>query len=251
MTNILKLALIASLILNIIAVWALFHYVYYGGSPLSELKRKLLGSSKSAPPAIPYADENAAISKEVADGKTDPLRVVFFGASITHNWDLNKYFPKIHPVNRGVGGFVPDLMTKFKSNVLDLKPAAMVVKFCSINIRPQIPMHQLKDALEMMVQLARDNGIVPVVTTIIPPSKPAAHIGDFRVIDTLAAFNEWVRDYAARNSLAIIDYARAIQDENGFLPREYAVDPVHLNDKGYDIIAGAARPVIYKVMGID
>ena len=250
MVTVLKLILIGSLLFNVVAVWGLFHYVMYGGSPLGELKRRLTGSTKQAETSIPYLEENARLRGAAEAGERDSLRVVFIGASITHNWDLEKYFPKIHPVNRGVSGFAPDLLIKFKSNVLDLKPRAAVIKFCSINIRPQIPAYQLRDGMAMAVQLARGNDILPIVATIIPSGKPAAHIGDFSVIDSLRAFNDWVREYAEKESLPLIDYAKAIEDENGFLPRECSVDPVHLNDRGYDVIAEAARPVIYGVVGI-
>ena len=249
MTTFLKIILILSLIFNLFAIWGLFHYVMYGGSPLSELKRKILGGPKAVG-AAPYEDDIAGIKKEVAEGKFDSLRVVFYGASITHNWDLKKYFPEIHPVNRGVGGFVQDLVIKFKSNVLDLKPRAVVIKLCSINFRPQIPMYMLKDGMAIMVTMAKDAGITPIMATVIPAGKPAAHIGDFNVADSLAAFNDWARQYAAQNSVVLIDYARAIQDENGFLPRDCSIDPVHVNDKGYGIMAEAARPIVDQVVGI-
>jgi len=250
MSYLFKIVLVLSIVLNLIALWALFHYVMYGGSPLGEIKRKLFGSSKTKTITIPYENENNTIKKEAAEGKIDSLRVVFYGASITHNWNLGKYFPEIHPLNRGVGGFVPDLLTKYKSNVLDLRPRAVVIKLCAINIRPQIPMSVLKDGLDMMVGLARAYDIIPITTTIIPSAKPAAHIGDFSVIDSLKSYNEWVREYSVKNNLGIIDYATAIQDENGFLPRKYAKDPVHINEEGYKVLSNTARPIIYDIIGV-
>ena len=104
--------------------------------------------------------------------------------------------------------------------------------------------------MSMMTQLAQANDIVPILSTIIPPGKPEAHIGDFSVIDTLAAFNEWVRLFAIKNSFPLIDFAAAVRDQNGFLPRELSTDPVHVNDRGYLILAQVARPVIYEVVGV-
>jgi lysophospholipase L1-like esterase len=222
----------------------------YGGSPLSELKRKILGGPKPAETS-PFDKENQKYLREAQSGVLDSLRVVFYGASITHDWNLPKYFPQIHPINRGVGGFIKDLLIKYKSNVLDLKPKAVVIKICSINIRPQIPMYYLKDGMAMMVEMAQANDIIPIVATIIPGAKATAHIGDFNVADSLKEFNEWVRSYATDKNLELIDYAKAIGDESGFLPRECSVDPVHLNDKGYDVIAEAARPVVYRVIGVE
>lgn len=240
-----------SIILNLAAVWGFFHYVRYGGSPLGELKRRLTGTTKQTPSELPYTNENAQFLAEIAQGKSDPLRVVFMGASITNRWDLERDFPEVHMVNRGVGGqLAPAMLSRFKRDVIDLKPKAVVIKFCSINIRPHMPLSVLKDGMTMMSRLAQANDIVPIVSTIIPAGKPEAHIGDFSVVDTLAEFNDWVRRYAAENSFPLIDFAAAIQDEHGFLPREYSVDPVHVNEKGYEKLAEAARPVIYQAVGI-
>lgn len=247
----LKILLILSLIFNIISLWAVYHYTLYGGSPLLEIKRMLTGSSKQTVADVPYKEQNSAIINKQSKEDYDSLSVVFVGASITMNWELEEYFTLIKPIKRVLGGFAPELLQNFQSNVLDLKPRAVVIKFCSINIRPQIPQNILRDCMKMMVQLAKSNNIIPIISTMIPSAKAAAHIGDYSVKDNLAEFNAWVRTYAEINDLVLIDYARAIQDEEGFLPRNCSIDPVHINGKGYDIIAEAALPVIYKKLGIE
>jgi hypothetical protein len=249
MQKILIIVLIGSLVVNLVAIWGLFHYIKYGGSPLGELKRRLTGSTRQKPPTTPYAEENARLISENASGTRDPLRVVFFGASITRRWDLGRYFPEIHTVNRGVGGqLLPDMLVRFKRDVIDLKPKAVVIKLCSTNIRPWIPAANLKDGMAMMAELAKDNDIIPIIATVIPAGKPEAHIGDFSVVDSLAAYNDWLRKFASEDSLPLIDFAAAIQDENGFLPRDCSADPVHVNEKGYDILAAAAKPVLADVV---
>lgn len=245
MQKILIVVLIGSLILNVVAVWGFFHYVKYGGSPLGELKRRLTGTARQKPAESPFADE-AALTPGA-----DSLRVVFVGASIMRRWNLPEYFPGIYPINRSIGGqFLPDILARFKRDVLDLKPRAAVIKLCSINIRPQISRQALQDGIMIMTELAKAHNITPILTTIIPAGKPEAHIGDYSVVDSLRQFNEWVRRYAADNSLALIDFEKKLADEQGFLPREYSTDPVHVNDKGYALMAEAARPVIYKALGI-
>ncbi|HUV30016.1 MAG TPA: GDSL-type esterase/lipase family protein [Acidobacteriota bacterium] len=251
MQNLWKIILVGSILLNLVAIWGFFHFIRYGGSPLGELKRRLTGTTKQTGPSIPYAEENERIKKRLEAGETDSTRVVFFGASITARWDLERDFPRVSILNRGVGGqLVPQMLARFKRDVVDLRPRAVVIKFCSINIRPQLPLAVLKDGMEMMTQLARANDITPVVSTIIPAGKPEAHIGDFSAADSLRAFNTWVRQYAEVNSLYLIDFAAAIEDDDGFLPRDCSTDPVHVNERGYTILAAAARPVIYRAAGL-
>lgn len=245
-----KAILVFSIIINIVALWGFFHYVRYGGSPLGELKRMLTGSSKQVSPKSSYVELNAEIMDQISNGTADPDRIVFFGASITRRWDLKKQFPEFNLINRGVGGqLVPGMLSRFKRDVLDLQPKAVIIKFCSINIRPYQSKTMLQDGMTMMVEMARQNGITPIISTIIPAGKPEAHIGDFSVADTLNSFNSWVREFSNEQNLDLIDFAKAIGDENGFLPRDCSTDPVHVNDKGYDILAKEAHGVIEQVLG--
>lgn len=245
-----KIILVGSIILNLVAMWGFVHYIRYGGSPLGELKRILTGHTQQRTPGLPYAEENAQLKKLIERGNVDSSRVVFFGASITNRWNLEEAFEQVNMINRGVGGqLAPGMLTRFKRDVIDLKPRAVVIKFCSINIRPQMPLEVLRDAMLMMTQLAQANDIQPIVATIIPAGKPEAHIGDFSVVDSLGEFNEWLRSWSQTTSTPLIDFAAAIADEEGFLPRDCSTDPVHVNDKGYEILAEAARPVIYEVIG--
>ena len=58
------------------------------------------------------------------------------------------------------------MLSRYKRDVLDLKPKAVIIKFCSINIRPHIPIIVLKDGMDVMVQLAKSNDIIPIISTI-------------------------------------------------------------------------------------
>jgi len=249
MQTILKIILVLSILVNLVAIWGFFHYVRYGGSPLGELKRMLTGGNEQVAPSIPYSAENAAMLQQLADSTAAPDRVVFLGASITNRWDFTRYFPRFNMVNRGVGGqLVPSMLARYKRDVLDLKPKAAIIKYCSINIRPRLPLSVLRDAMTMMTTLAKQHDIIPIVSTIIPPGKPEAHIGDFSVIDSLNKFNDWVRGFASEHNVHLIDFAKAIEDSEGFLPRDCSTDPVHVNEKGYAILAEAAIPVIEAVV---
>jgi len=249
MQNLLKIILVGSIVVNLVAVWGFYHYVRYGGSPLGELKRKLTGTTHQAAPKLTNAEDNARIRQELAAGKRSDNRIVFFGASITARWDLAIDFPEVTPINRGVGNqLAPAMLARFRRDVIDIEPDAVAIKFCSINIRPNLPNSVLEDVMMMMVELTQAHDIRPIVCTIIPAGKPEATIGDFSVAETLQEFNRWVRQYAKDNDVAMIDFAAAIQDDNGFLPRDCSVDPVHVNEKGYVLLTEAARPVIDSVL---
>src|SRR6478752_2145819 len=55
-------------------------------------------------------------------------RVVFMGDSITDGWKLAEQFPGKPYVNRGIGGqTTPQMVVRIFQDVIDLKPAAMIV----------------------------------------------------------------------------------------------------------------------------
>lgn len=240
-----------SVLLNVVALWGVLHYTRYAGSPLSDLKRLIHRSGSPARATLPYAEQNAEVLERIARGEADPDRIVFLGASITQRWDFERHLPEFTILNRGMGGqFVPDILSRYRRDVLDLSPRAVILKLCSINVRPSIEPRVLRDGMTMMCDLAVAHGIEPIVCTIVPVGRPAARIGDFDVVASLRDFNDWARDYAEQREFFLIDLDRAIADENGFLPREYSVDPVHLDEDGYRILSDAVRSVLREVVPV-
>src|SRR6187455_3098977 len=55
-------------------------------------------------------------------------RVVFMGDSITDGWKLNEYFPGQPYINRGISGqTTPQMLLRFRPDVIDLKPKVVVL----------------------------------------------------------------------------------------------------------------------------
>src|SRR6266567_8884013 len=66
--------------------------------------------------------------EEVKKQPADSNRVVFMGDSITDSWRLDQFFPGKPYVNRGIGGqTTPQMLVRMYPDVIDLKPAAMIV----------------------------------------------------------------------------------------------------------------------------
>ncbi|HYK50280.1 MAG TPA: GDSL-type esterase/lipase family protein, partial [Terriglobales bacterium] len=71
-----------------------------------------------------YHSANAALKPPGAGER----RVVFFGDSITDIWPIQKYFPGKPYINRGIGGqTTPQMLLRFRPDVIDLQPAAVVI----------------------------------------------------------------------------------------------------------------------------
>ena len=106
-----------------------------------------------------YHQANEELKKQPAD----PKRVVFMGDSITDFWRLDQYFPGKPYVNRGIGGqTTPQMLVRMYPDVIDLKPAAMIVLAGTNDIaRNTGPMtaELIEENIMAMTELAQHHGI--------------------------------------------------------------------------------------------
>src|ERR1700745_528170 len=71
-----------------------------------------------------YRDANIAL-KPPAEGEN---RIIFFGDSITDLWKLDESFPGKPYINRGISGqTTPQMLVRFRQDVIDLQPKAVVI----------------------------------------------------------------------------------------------------------------------------
>jgi acyl-CoA thioesterase-1 len=67
-------------------------------------------------------------NQELMRQPADPHRVVFMGDSITDFWRMDEYFAGQPYINRGISGqTTPQMLVRMYADVIDLKPAAMIV----------------------------------------------------------------------------------------------------------------------------
>lgn len=178
--------------------------------------------------------------------------VVFLGASITKRWDPEDKFGDLAVAGRGVGGQWPShYLLRFRRDVLDLAPRAVVIKSCSIGFRPGVNDEGSRRAYLDMLAQAETAGIQPILATCLPVRADGnvAYRSDGSTVDggingRMRPFNQWLRDLAAERGYPLIDFFAALADADGFLPPELAVDDIHPNEKGYAIMTETARPVL-------
>ncbi len=178
--------------------------------------------------------------------------LVFMGASITLRWDPEGKLGDFKVAQRGVGGQWPShFLLRFKADVLDLRPKAVAIKACSISFRPGVNEKGTRQALLDMLEMAETAGIQPVLATSLPVRKDGNVIYDADggkveggINARMLPFNEWLRGLCAERGYPLIDFYAALADEDGFLPAELAVDDIHPNERGYEIMTTTARPVL-------
>ena len=96
------------------------------------------------------------------------------GDSITDFWRLDQYFPGKPYVNRGIGGqTTPQMLVRMYPDVIDLKPAAMIVLAGTNDIaRNTGPMtaELIEENIMAMTELAQHHGIKVILCSVLPVS---------------------------------------------------------------------------------
>ncbi len=179
----------------------------------------------------------------------EPKRVVFLGDSITDGWKLTDSFPGKPYVNRGISGqTTPQMLVRMYPDVINLKPAAMILlagtNDISRNTGPET-LEMIEDNIRAIADLAKANGIKLILCSLLPvsdytPRKQTEH----RPPSDILKLNAWMKEYAASAKLGFADYYTAVVDEKGFLRDGYSFDGLHPNAKGYALMAPVAQAAI-------
>jgi len=198
-----------------------------------------------------YRDANASL-KPPASGEN---RVVFFGDSITDMWSLEDYFPGKPYLNRGIGGqTTPQMLVRFRQDVIDLHPRAVVILVGTNDIAGNTGPMRLEDIeanYASLAELARANHIAVVFSSVLPVHNYTPKSQDFfaqRPPEKVLALNRWLGDYCAANGLVYLDYFTALVDDKGLLKRDLAEDGLHPNVAGYKVMAPLAEAAIAKAL---
>ncbi len=178
-------------------------------------------------------------------GKNDSLTiapsVVFMGNSITDNWAKIRpdFFKKHNIAGRGISGQVSSqMLVRFHSDVIDLNPKAVVILSGTNDIARNngyISLEHICDNIKSMCQLAKFNGIQPIIASVLPCADYSWR-KDLSPADDIRELNRMLKEYAEKNGFDYVDYYSAFVDERGGLPEELSNDGCHPNEKAYEIM---------------
>ena len=180
-------------------------------------------------------------------------RVIFVGDSITDYWKLADYFPGKPYVNRGIDGqTTPEMLVRFRQDVIDLNPKVLVVLAGTNDIAGVTGPARNEDIeanYASMAELAGAHSIGMVFASILPVhnyTEDAKESFALRPRERILALNQWLKDYCAKKRLVYLDYFSALVDDRGMLKRELSDDGLHPTNAGYKIMAPLAEHAIQK-----
>lgn len=188
--------------------------------------------------------------------------VIFLGDSVTERWDVELYFRDSGLVilNRGVGGDTTGgMLERLEADVLQLYPR-MAVLNGGINDmmttqddlwwkKPgrdcETVIGEICRNIRTMAEKCAEAGVLPILTTV--------HICDLcapfsneKSEFVLGKENEYIRALAEEKGWPMADYAELFRKDGKNIIREYAVDGVHPDWKGYVQMRDALMKHLHK-----
>jgi lysophospholipase L1-like esterase len=204
-----------------------------------------------------YREANRTLAAPAAG----EARVVFMGDSITDGWQQPRYggfFPGKPYVDRGISGqTTPQMLLRFRRDVVDLQPKAVVILAGTNDIAGNTGVmtnEEIQGNLATMSELAHSHKIKVVMSSVTPVSE--YHVANPRVapqttarpMERIKALNEWMKSYAAEHGDVYLDYFTAMIDDKGLMRTELTEDDLHPNAKGYAIMAPLAEAAIARAL---
>lgn len=194
-----------------------------------------------------YQNENANLKP------AGQKRIVFMGDSITEFWSIinAEFFAEKPYINRGISGqTTPQMLIRFRADVIALKPAAVVIlggiNDIAGNTGPST-LDMIANNIFSMAELAKTNQIKVILCSVLPaydfPWRPNQNPAE-----KVVALNEMIKNYAIANQIVFVDYYSAMADERKGLPTSYSNDGVHPNKTGYQIMNPLIEKAITKVL---
>ena len=196
-----------------------------------------------------YQAANAALEVPAEDES----RVVFMGNSITEGWiqDSLTLFDNPNYINRGISGqTTPQMLIRFRQDVLDLQPEAVVIlagiNDIAGNTGPST-LEMITDNIFSMAELASSNEIQVILCSVLPAADFPWSPG-LKPAEEVVALNQQIRAYAQTHGHTYVDYFSAMVDEDLGLQAELTYDGVHPNVTGYLVMEPLVEAAIQETL---
>lgn len=185
-----------------------------------------------------YAGDNALLLA----GTAEKNRVVFMGNSITEFWKVrDSGFFVAHPqyIDRGISGqTTPQMLLRFRQDVIDLQPKAVVI-LAGINDIAEntgpIALTTTMGNIASMAELAQAHAIKVILCAVLPanhfPWRPT-----IAPADKVIALNKMIEAYAHAHHFTYVDFYTPMVDADKGLDAKYTLDGVHPTPAGYLIM---------------
>jgi len=215
----------------------------------------IYGQDKNANEDWPNLKKYAKANEELGLSKAGENRVVFMGNSITESWGIidSSFFIDNGYIDRGISGQTSSqMLLRFRQDVINLKPAVVVILAGTNDIAENTGPISLKDVLGnivSMTQLAEANNIKVILCSVLPAIDFWWHHG-LQPAEKIVKLNSMIKSYCDGNNIPYVDYYSKMVDEEKGLDKKYTKDGVHPTLAGYEVMDSLIKKEIKKVLNI-
>lgn len=164
------------------------------------------------------------------------------GNSITEAWSAMypEFFADNPYINRGISGqTTPQMLVRFRQDVIQLKPYAVVILAGTNDIAGNTGPAELPEIagnIFSMAELARSNGIKVLLCSVLPAADYPWRPG-LKPAGKIAKLNAMLKDYAMQHNIIWVDFYTCMNNGSGGLKAEFTYDGVHPNLEGYKVMS--------------
>ena len=161
-------------------------------------------------------------------------------------------FFAINPyVNRGISGQVTgQMLVRFRADVLNLRPAAVVILAGTNDIAENqgpIELEAIAGNIKSMAELAYAHGIKVIICSVLPAEEYPWRPG-LGPAEKIPALNALLKGYAESIGFTYLDYFAAMTNGQNGLIAEYTTDGVHVTETGYQVMASLVESALQLVL---
>jgi lysophospholipase L1-like esterase len=180
-------------------------------------------------------------------------RVVLLGSSIFERWTTvaPAFFNNKSYVNRGISGQIaPQLLIRFRQDVIALQPKAVIILAGSNDIAGSmghVTNESIMDNIKSMAELAKINHIKVILCAYLPVYDYPWRKG-LEPANKIISLNKEIKAYASKEGFVLLDYFSPLVDERNGQKAALTLDGVHPNAAGYAIMARITEAAIAKAL---
>ena len=183
----------------------------------------------------------------------DPNRNSYLEVESWSHFDPDFFLTNSY-INRGISGqTTPQMLIRFKPDVINLKPKAVVIlagiNDIAGNTGP-MQVENIAENIQSMAEISKANEIQVLICSVLPaidfPWSPGLNPST-----KVLRLNKLLKNYCRENNIFYVDYYSSMVDKNGGLKvPEYTSsdDLVHPNKKGYEVMSNIIQDSLKKVL---
>lgn len=173
--------------------------------------------------------------------------IVFLGDSITHRYDLNKYFPDNNVVNSGVeGNKTGDILNDMYNRVYRYNPSKVFLLIGTNQLEEDPEKDIIEDILKIVSEIHKNRKMAKIYVESIYPvnsdikNSPAKNKSNDKIVE----INQRLKKDSINNNYYYIDIYSNLLDSDNHLLYDYTNDGLHINEIGYENITRVLKKYI-------